>query len=122
MRSKLRGESTNPVYSLSSVSSTYGLDHSTIFELDETTITNSDSLVPRNSYVRLKHWSSGYWVHSTAIPIDKDEEKPIMWKIGCARIKEDKEAFQLIPVPPIEVSVIFFCICLNCLILYIFFY
>lgn len=103
MRSKLRGEPADLVYSLSSVSNAYNPDHSTIFELDETTITNSDSLVPRNSYVRLKHWASGHWVHSTAIPIDKEEEKPIMWKIGCAKIKEDKEAFQLIPVPPIEV-------------------
>lgn len=101
MRSKLRGEPKDLVYSLASIANAY--DHSTIFELDETTITVSDSLVPRNSYVRLKHWASGHWVHSTAIPIDKEEEKPIMWKIGCAKIKEDKEAFQLIPVPPIEV-------------------
>lgn len=101
MRSKLRGEPSNPVYSLVSVNNAY--DYSTVFELDETTITGYDSPVPRNSYVRLKHWESGAWVHSTAIPIDKDEEKPIMWKIGCAKIKEDKEAFQLIPVPPNEV-------------------
>lgn len=103
MRSKLRGEPGQPVYSLTSVANAYNSDNSTIFELDETTITVSDSLVPRNSYVRLKHWASGTWVHSTAIPIDREEEKPIMWKIGCAQLKEDKEAFQLIPVPPIEV-------------------
>jgi inositol 1,4,5-triphosphate receptor type 1 len=101
MRSKLRGESNNLVYSLVSVNSAY--DHSTVFELDETTITGHDSPVPRNSYVRLKHWETNTWIHSTAIPIDKEEEKPIMWKIGCAKIKEDKEAFQLIPVSPIEV-------------------
>ena len=103
-RSKLRGEAHQPVYSLTSVPNAHNSENSTIFELDETTITSSDSLVPRNSYVRLKHWASGNWVHSTAIPIDKEEEKPIMWKIGCAKIKEDKEAFQLIPVPPVEVS------------------
>jgi len=43
MRSKLRGDDL--VYSLSSVASAYSPDTSTIFELDETTITNSDSLV-----------------------------------------------------------------------------
>lgn len=101
MRNKLRGQPTDSVYSLVSV--TQGYDNSTVFELDETTITGHDAPVPRNSYVRIKHSISKTWVHSTAIPIDKDEEKPIMWKIGCARIKEDREAFQLIPVPTIEV-------------------
>ena len=101
MRSKLRGNSNDLVYSLVTVGS--ASDRSTIFELDETTLTGHDSPVPRNSYVRLKHSETNTWAHSTAIPIDKDEEKPIMWKIGCAKIKEDKEAFQLIPVPSIEV-------------------
>lgn len=101
MRSKLRGEHNSVVYSLVTVTNAF--DRSTIFELDETTLTGHDSPVPRNSYVRLKHSESNTWVHSTAIPIDKDEEKPIMWKIGSAKIKEDKEAFQLIPVPANEV-------------------
>lgn len=101
MRSKLRGEPGDLVYTLVSINDAF--DHSTVFELDETTISINDSFVPRNSYVRLKHCYTGCWVHSTAIPIDKEDEKPIMWKIGCAKIKEDKEAFQLIPVPPIEV-------------------
>jgi inositol 1,4,5-triphosphate receptor type 1 len=101
MRYKLRGDSKDLVYTLVSVTSAF--DRSTIFELDETTITMQDAAVPRNSYVRLKHWATNTWVHSTAIPIDKEDEKPIMWKIGTAKIKEDKEAFQLIPVPPSEV-------------------
>jgi len=101
MRSKLRGEPNDLVFSL--ISADNAFNPATIFELDETTITSHDAPVPRNSYVRLKHWESNTWVHSTSLPIDKDEEKPIMWKIGCAKIKEDKEAFQLIPVPPIEV-------------------
>ena len=101
MRSKLRGDVKDAVYQL--VCAKNAFDFSTVFELDETTISMSDAPVPRSSYVRLKHYETNSWVHSTAIPIDKDEEKPIMWKIGCAKIKEDKEAFQLIPVPPIEV-------------------
>ena len=101
MRSKLRGEQENLVYTL--VSSNNPFENSTVFELDETTFSGHDSYVPHNSYVRLKHFETGYWIHSTVIPIDKDDEKPIMWKIGCAKIKDDKEAFQLIPVPPTEV-------------------
>jgi inositol 1,4,5-triphosphate receptor type 1 len=97
MRAKLRGGANEPVYYLTAASSPY--ESATVFELDETTISSDhDSFVPKNSFVRLKHYKSGTWVHSTTIAIDRDEEKPIMGKIGAARIKEDKEAFQLIPV------------------------
>lgn len=97
MRDKLRGSCDEPVYVL--VATASPTNPSTIFEIEDTTInTGFDSLVPKSSYVRLKHSETGTWIHSTGIPIDRDEEKPIMWKLGTARIKEDREAFQLIPV------------------------
>ena len=54
---------------------------SSIFEIDPTSVIKSDEIVRSNSYVRLKHLCTDTWVHSTTLPIDKEEDRPVMLRV-----------------------------------------
>ncbi|XP_062418079.1 inositol 1,4,5-trisphosphate receptor type 3 isoform X2 [Pungitius pungitius] len=81
----------------------HGSDIASLFELDPTTLQKTDSFVPRNSYVRLRHLCTNTWIQSTNVPIDIDEERPIRLMLGTCPTKEDKEAFAIVSVPVMEI-------------------
>uniref|UniRef100_A0A9J8B1R0 Inositol 1,4,5-trisphosphate receptor n=1 Tax=Cyprinus carpio carpio TaxID=630221 RepID=A0A9J8B1R0_CYPCA len=99
--SKKKWQADKIPYTLVSVP--HGNDIASLFELDATTLQRADCLVPRNSYVRLRNLCTNTWVTSTNIPIDVEEERPVMLKIGTCKLKEDKEAFSINSVPISEV-------------------
>ncbi|XP_038676821.1 inositol 1,4,5-trisphosphate receptor type 3 isoform X2 [Scyliorhinus canicula] len=81
----------------------HGNDIASLFEQDPTTLQKTDSFVPRNSFVRLRHLCTNTWIQSTNIPIDTDEERPIRLMLGTCPSKEDKEAFAIVSVPVSEI-------------------
>uniref|UniRef100_A0A8I3WLN1 Inositol 1,4,5-trisphosphate receptor n=1 Tax=Callithrix jacchus TaxID=9483 RepID=A0A8I3WLN1_CALJA len=81
----------------------HGNDIASLFELDPTTLQKTDSLVPRNSSVWLRHLCTNTWIQSTNVPIDVEEERPIRLMLGTCPTKEDKEAFAIVSVPVSEI-------------------
>ncbi|XP_055338282.1 inositol 1,4,5-trisphosphate receptor type 1-like [Paramacrobiotus metropolitanus] len=95
-------------------------DASCVFELNPTTSVKGGTTIPKNintttyTYARFHHLSTKTWVHSTIIPIDKyppegssakaiEQFRPVMEKVGCAAIRDDREAFAIVPVAVDEV-------------------
>ncbi|XP_056279702.1 inositol 1,4,5-trisphosphate receptor type 3 isoform X2 [Pseudoliparis swirei] len=100
-RSIKRSQGERIKYKLVAVA--HGNDIASLFELDPTTLQKTDSFVPRNSYVRLRHLCTNTWIQSTNFPIDIDEERPIRLMLGTCPTKEDKEAFAIVSVPVMEI-------------------
>lgn len=64
------------------------LNNANVPRLGEWLMLGNFGLSFRNSYVRLRHLCTNTWVHSTNIPIDKEEEKPVMLKVSCVPLHE----------------------------------
>ncbi|XDV28955.1 hypothetical protein PO909_032145 [Leuciscus waleckii] len=87
--SKKKWQADKIPYTLVSVP--HGNDIASLFELDATTLQRADCLVPRNSYVRLRNLCTNTWVTSTNIPIDVEEERPVMLKINSVPLSEVRD-------------------------------
>eukprot|EP01135_Chromosphaera_perkinsii_P009083 Nk52_evm14s1607 gene=Nk52_evmTU14s1607 len=101
MREQLKGGKNIPVFFLSTTEERN--DMNCFFEFDPTTVTGADEEIGKDSYIRLKHFLTNTWVHSTTIAVDVDSDKPIFSKLGIAKLREDREAFAIVPVAPSEI-------------------
>lgn len=75
----------------------------TVFGLEPSQCTLEDSPIPQASSVRLRHVLTSTWVRSTDIPIDKDEQNPVMTKVACSQTKRDEDTFAIILASASEV-------------------
>ncbi|XP_075250121.1 inositol 1,4,5-trisphosphate receptor-like isoform X7 [Convolutriloba macropyga] len=115
-REKLR-MSNEPVHHLVPVMNPCD-ESGSVFALIPTTSVANDDYVPRSAFVRLQNICTsgssssglgitpggwGGWVHATQLAIDENEDKPVMLKVGVASVKEDTEAFSIVPVSATEV-------------------
>uniref|UniRef100_A0A665X0A9 Inositol 1,4,5-trisphosphate receptor n=1 Tax=Echeneis naucrates TaxID=173247 RepID=A0A665X0A9_ECHNA len=84
LRGRLRAPQEKIMYTLVPVPD--GMDISSIFELDPTTLRGGDSMVPR------------YFICNRTIYMERPNSCHFTYTV-----KEDKEAFAIVPVPPAEV-------------------
>uniref|UniRef100_A0AC34QF85 Inositol 1,4,5-trisphosphate receptor n=1 Tax=Panagrolaimus sp. JU765 TaxID=591449 RepID=A0AC34QF85_9BILA len=84
-------------------------DSSLLFNLDPCAKTNTkEARVPINSFVRLRHFETHKWIHTTDPTMKQNlyysSKNEKGWvKVICEDVKIDKEAFALSPVSPNEV-------------------
>lgn len=91
----------NDIYQLRAITNDGNV--SSIFELDSISVTNADALIPSKSFIRLKNVSNNVWINASNYYIDNDVEKPISLKVVGSRHKDEREAFSMISVDPMEI-------------------
>ena len=86
-----------------------------VWNIHPTTHRVSDGAVTRDSWIRLENVHFHNWAHSTTIAFDrlnakgKPNKKPTKMKVGGAHVRDDKDAFALVSIPPNEVRDLDFC-------------
>ncbi|KAG5678613.1 hypothetical protein PVAND_008274 [Polypedilum vanderplanki] len=79
-------------------------DLTSIFELHSpTSITDLDTLIPHKSYILLRNTETKLWLHASNSLLDHNNQQPCCYEIICSNMKDDKEAFAIIPVDIDEV-------------------
>lgn len=74
-----------------------------VYELDSTSVTNADALIPSKSFARMRNISNNVWINASNHYIDNEIEKPISQKVVGSKFKDEREAFSLVSVDPLEI-------------------